>query len=389
MSSPEHERFMRRALDLARRGWGATHPNPLVGALIVEDGEVVAEGFHTKDGEPHAEINALRALGRKPKPGATLYVTLEPCSSPGRTGACTDAIVEAGLTRVVVGATDPNPAHAGQGYEVLRSVDVAVTTGVLAAECADLNMIFNHWMSTGRPLFAAKSGVTLDGKVATRTGDSKWITGEQARADGHRWRRYFPAIAVGAGTIRADDPRLTARLGDTEWCPWRFVFDGLLRTVTEKTMPHVYTDEFRERTIVVTTPHGGLGYVRKLNSLGVKTWVLPSVSPKVNLVDFRKRCAEEKITGVFFEGGAQLISELLQARELEYLFVYHAPVLFADDKSKSILRGLRTETLQDAIRLEQVRHEVHGDDTLMRGFVKYPEKLAIDEAVFNRRLYGE
>ena len=389
MSSPEHERFMRRALDLARRGWGATHPNPLVGALIVEDGEVVAEGFHTKDGEPHAEINALRALGRKPKPGATLYVTLEPCSSPGRTGACTDAIVEAGLTRVVVGATDPNPAHAGQGYEVLRSVDVAVTTGVLAAECADLNLIFNHWMATGRPLFAAKSGVTLDGKVATRTGDSKWITGEQARVDGHRWRRYFPAIAVGAGTIRADDPRLTARLGDTEWCPWRFVFDGLLRTVTEKTMPHVYTDEFRERTIVVTTPHGGLGYVRKLNSLGVKTWVLPSVSPKVNLVDFRKRCAEEKITGVFFEGGAQLISELLQARELEYLFVYHAPVLFADDKSKSILRGLRTETLQDAIRLEQVRHEVHGDDTLMRGFVKYPEKLAIDEAVFNRRLYGE
>ena len=389
MNSPEHERFMRRALDLARRGWGATHPNPLVGALIVEDGTVVAEGFHAKDGEPHAEINALRALGRAPKPGATLYVTLEPCSTSGRTGACTDAIVGAGLTRVVVGATDPNPAHAGQGFEVLRSVDVEVITGVLAAECADLNLIFNHWMTTGRPLFAAKSGVTLDGKVATRTGDSKWITGEQARADGHRWRRYFPAIAVGAGTIRADDPRLTARLGDTEWCPWRFVFDGLLRTVTEKTMPHVYTDEFRERTIVVTTPHGGLGYVRKLNSLGVKTWVLPSVSPKVNLVDFRKRCAEEKITGVFFEGGAQLISELLQARELDYLLVYHAPVLFADDKSKSILRGLRTETLQDAIRLEHVRHEVHGDDTLMRGFVKYPEKLAIDEAVFNRRLYGE
>ena len=389
MNSPEHERLMRRAIELARRGWGATHPNPLVGAVIVEEGEVVAEGFHVRDGEPHAEINALRALGRAPKPGATLYVTLEPCSTPGRTGACTDAIVGAGLTRVVVGATDPNPAHAGQGFEVLRSVDVEVITGVLAAECADLNLIFNHWMATGRPLFAAKSGVTLDGKVATRTGDSKWITGEQARVDGHRWRRYFPAIAVGAGTIRADDPRLTARLGDTEWCPWRFVFDGLLRTVTEKSMPHVYTDEFRERTIVVTTPHGGLGYVRKLNSLGVKTWVLPSVSPKVNLVDFRKRCAEEKITGVFFEGGAQLISELLQARELEYLFVYHAPVLFADDKSKSILRGLRTETLQDAIRLEHVRHEVHGDDTLMRGFVKYPEKLAIDEAVFNRRLYGE
>ena len=139
----------------------------------------------------------------------------------------------------------------------------------------------------------------------------------------------------------------------------------------------------------MTTPHGGLGYVRKLNSLGVKTWVLPSPSPRVNLADFRRRCAAEGITGVFFEGGAQLISELLQARELDYLFVYHAPVFFADDKGKSILRGLRTESLSSALRLEHVRHEVHGDDTLMRGFVKYPDKLFVDEALFNRRLYGE
>ena len=142
-------------------------------------------------------------------------------------------------------------------------------------------------------------------------------------------------------------------------------------------------------SIVVTTPHGGLGYVRKLNALGVKTWVLPASSPKVNFGDFRKRCIEEGITGVFFEGGAQLLSELLQARELEYLLVYHAPVLFADEKGKSILRGLRTETLANAIRLERVRHEAHGDDTLMRGFVKYPEKMFVDEAVFTRKLYGE
>jgi diaminohydroxyphosphoribosylaminopyrimidine deaminase/5-amino-6-(5-phosphoribosylamino)uracil reductase len=264
-----------------------------------------------------------------------------------------------------------------------------VATGVLAEECADLNLIFNHWMGTGRPLFAAKSGVTLDGKVATRTGDSKWITGEAARSDGHRWRRLFPAIAVGAGTVRADNPRLTARMGGAEWCPWRFVFDGLLRTVADKAMPNVYTDEFRERTIVVTTPHGGLGYVRKLNALGVKTWMLPASSPKVNFGDFRRRCTEEGITGVFFEGGAQLLSELLQTRELEYLLVYHSPVLFADEKGKSILRGLRTETLANAIRLERVRHEAHGDDTLMRGFIKYPEKMFVDEAVFTRKLYGE
>jgi len=388
VSHTEHEPFMRRALELARHGWGATHPNPMVGCVIVEEGRIVAQGFHEKAGEGHAEINALKALGRRPKFGATLYVTLEPCCTHGRTPPCTDAIVDAGITRVVAGATDPNPAHAGKGFDVLRAGGVEVAEGVLAEECAELNLIFNHWMTTERPLFAAKAGVTLDGKVATRTGDSKWITGEASRAHAHHWRRYFPAIAVGAGTVKSDDPRLTARTGGAEWCPWRFVFDGLLRTVVDKAMPSLYTDEFRERTIVVTTPHGGMGYVRKLNAMGVKTWVLNSAAPKVNFADFRQRCAQEGITGVFFEGGAQLLSELLQARELDYLFTYHAPVLFADDKGKGVFRGLRTETLAQAIRLERVRHETLGDDSLMRGFVKYPDKMFVDEATFNRATAG-
>jgi diaminohydroxyphosphoribosylaminopyrimidine deaminase / 5-amino-6-(5-phosphoribosylamino)uracil reductase len=388
MSNETHEAFMRRAIALARSVWGTTHPNPMVGAVIVEDGAIVAEGATAPAGGPHAEVNALKALGRKPRPGATMYVTLEPCCTHGRTPPCTDAIIAAGLARVVVGATDPNPAHGGQGYALLREAGIDVTTGVLADECTDLNLIFNHWITTNSPLFAAKSGVTLDGKVATRTGDSKWITGEAARANGHIWRRYFPAIAVGAGTLRADNPRLTARVGGVEWCPWRFVFDGLLRTVTDKSVPGVYTDEFRERTIVVTTPHGGLGYVRKLSAMGVKCWVINSSTPKVNFADFRARCVQEGIPGVFFEGGAQLLSELLQARELDYLFTYHAPVLFADDKGKAIFRGLRTEGLENAIRLERVRHEVHGDDALMRGFIRYPEKMFVDEATFNRKVYG-
>ena len=388
MSSDADEFFMRRALAAAKRGWGDTHPNPLVGAVIVEGNEAVAEGHHARAGEPHAEIEALRALGRKPRAGATMYVTLEPCSSHGRTPPCTNALIEAGFARVVVGATDPNPAHAGRGFTLLRDAGIDVTSGVLADDCADLNLIFNHWITTNGPLFAAKSGVTLDGNVATRTGDSKWITSEAARANGHIWRRYFPAIAVGAGTVRADNPRLTARVNGVEWCPWRFVFDGLLRTVTDKSLPGVYTDEFRDRTIVVTTPHGGLGYVRKLNAMGVKAWVLNSSTPKVSFPDFRARCAQEGIPGVFFEGGAQLLSELLQARELDYLFTYHAPVLFADDKGKAIFRGLRTETLDHAIRLDRVRHEVHGVDALMRGFLKYPEKMFIDEATFNRKTYG-
>lgn len=377
---------MRRAIEQARKAWGRTHPNPLVGSVIVEDGRVVAEGFHAQDGGPHAERAALAALGRAPKPGATLYVTLEPCSTHGRTGACCEAIHLAGIKRVVVGATDPNPAHAGNGFAVLKAAGIDVTSGVLAAECADLNLIFNQWITTGGPLLAAKVGITLDGKIACRTGDSKWITNEASRADVHAWRRYFPGIAVGAMTVIKDNPVLTARLPDGEvWCPLRFVFDGLLRTVSDAHLPKVYTDEHRERTVVVTTPHGGMGYVRKLRDLGVQVWVMENPTQRVNFSDFRHRCAEEKITGVYFEGGAQLISELMRARQLDYLFAYRAPVLFADDKAKAMFMGLRPEKVDQAVRLTDVRHEIFGDDALMRGRMCYPEKLSLDETVFSLR----
>jgi diaminohydroxyphosphoribosylaminopyrimidine deaminase/5-amino-6-(5-phosphoribosylamino)uracil reductase len=378
-----HEHFMRRALALARQGWGTTHPNPMVGAVIVEQGGVVAEGFHARDGEPHAEIMALHNLERLPRPGATLYVTLEPCSTQGRTGACTSAIIAAGLQHVVVGATDPNPVHAGHGFEMLRAAGVEVTEGVLVDDCLDLNLIFNHWITTQTPLLAAKAAVTLDGKIATRANDSEWITGEMARADVHHWRRLFPAIAVGAGTILSDNPSLTSRVGDEVWCPLRLVFDGLLRTVVEKKLPKVYTDEHKHRTIVVTTPHGGLGYMRKLQAMGVQVWNLPSSTMRAPLVDFRRKCAEAGITGVYFEGGAQIISELIQFRQLDYLFVYRAPVLLGDERAKAVFKGLRTEKLTNAVRIENVRHASFGPDQLMRGRVAYPEKLQVDETTFS------
>jgi diaminohydroxyphosphoribosylaminopyrimidine deaminase/5-amino-6-(5-phosphoribosylamino)uracil reductase len=382
MSTAEHEGFMRHALDLARRAWGATHPNPMVGAVIVEEGRIVAEGFHEQDGGPHAERLALLNRGKMPRSGATLYVTLEPCSTHGRTGACTDAIIASGIKRVVVGATDPNPAHAGQGFAVLRAAGVEVVTGVLARECSDLNLIFNHWVAHG-PLIAAKVAATLDGKLACRTGDSRWITNEKSRADVHRWRRLFPGIAVGAMTILKDNPRLTARrAGEPEWCPWRFVFDGLLRTVVDKNLPAVFTDEFRHRTIVVTTPHGGLGYVRKLREMGITVWTFDSPTQRVPFADFRKKCAEERIAGVFVEGGAQLISELVRARQLDYLFAYHAPIILADDKAKTIFTGLRPERIDHALRLADTRHELFDGDMLMHGRMVYPEKILVDETAF-------
>jgi diaminohydroxyphosphoribosylaminopyrimidine deaminase / 5-amino-6-(5-phosphoribosylamino)uracil reductase len=377
---------MRRALDLARSVWGSTHPNPMVGAVIVEDGQIVGEGATAPDGGPHAERLALLARGKAPRPGATMYVTLEPCSTHGRTGACTDAIIASGIKRVVVAATDPFPEHTGRGFDVLRAAGIEVITGVLEREATDLNLIFNHWATSGGPLIAAKSATTLDGKIACRTGESRWITNEAARADVHRWRRLFPGIAVGAMTILKDNPRLTARQpGQPEWSPLRFVFDGLLRTVVDKALPNVFTDEFRDRTIVVTTPHGGLGYVRKLRDMGIKVWTFDSPTQRVSFADFRKKCAEERIAGVLVEGGAQLVSEFLRNRQLDYLFAYRAPMLFADDKAKTILSGLRPEKIEHAIRLEKVVHESFGDDTLMRGRIVYPEKLLIDETVFSQR----
>jgi diaminohydroxyphosphoribosylaminopyrimidine deaminase/5-amino-6-(5-phosphoribosylamino)uracil reductase len=378
-----HERFMRRALELARQGWGTTHPNPMVGAVIVEQGEIVAEGFHSKAGEPHAEVMALHHLGRLPRPDAILYVTMEPCSTEGRTGACTTAILTAGLKQVVAGATDPNPVHAGHGFEVLRAAGVHVTAGILEEDCTDLNLIFNHWIVAQTPLIAAKAAVTLDGKIATRTNDSQWITGEIARADVHRWRRLFPSIAVGAGTVKSDNPSLTSRIEGNVWCPVRFIFDGLLRTVVEKSLPKVYTDEYKDRTIVVTTPHGGLGYVRKLQALGVQVWNIDSPTMRAPLPDFRRLCVEAGIIGVYIEGGAQMISELIRSRQLDYLFVYRAPILLGDDKAKTVFKGLRTEKLANAVRLEGVRHTSFGPDQLMRGRVAYPQKLLVDETTFS------
>ncbi len=387
MSTPgENEIFMRRALEVARGVWGSTHPNPMVGAVIVEEGHIVAEGATGPEGGPHAERHALLARGKTPRPGASLYVTLEPCSTEGRTGACTDAIIASGIKRVVIGATDPNPVHAGRGYDLLRAAGVEVITGVLERECTELNLIFNHWITKGSPMIAAKVASTLDGKIACRTGESQWITNEASRADVHRWRRLFPGIAVGAMTILKDNPRLSARRqGEAEWCPLRFVFDGLLRTVLDKNLPAVFTDEFRDRTIVVTTPHGGLGYVRKLREMGIKVWTFESATQRVPFAEFRKKCTEERIAGVMVEGGAQLISELLRARQLDYLFAYHAPVLLADDKAKTIFSGLRPEKMEHAVRLKDVIHENFEGDFLMRGRVAYPEKLLIDETVFGVR----
>src|SRR5579862_5380532 len=206
--------FMRLALRLARRGYGATSPNPMVGAVLVKNGEIIGHGWHRKAGGPHAEIEALHDAqdqGHSPR-GATLYVTLEPCCTHGRTPPCTDAIIAAGIKRVVAGATDPNPKHAGRGFEILRRAEIKVVHEILTQECTRLNEAFNHWIVHRTPFVIVKAAMTLDGKIATASGESKWITGEKTRAAGMKLRQDSDAILVGVNTILADDPSLTVRI---------------------------------------------------------------------------------------------------------------------------------------------------------------------------------
>ena len=353
---------MLRALELARRAWGDTHPNPMVGAVITEGGSVVAEGFHGAAGGPHAEVAALRALGRRPSADAVLHVTLEPCCTHGRTPPCVDAILASGIRTVVVGARDPNPAHAGKGLDLLRRAGVAVVEGVLEEACTDLNLIFNHWIVHGRPLLALKVAATLDGRMVPPAGTPREVTGAAARADVHRWRRLFPAVAVSADTLLSDNPRLTARDAGPERCPVRFVLDRRFRSAGRAGL-NLFTDHHRERTVVV-------GLSSELRSAdaswfeaeGVRTWAIPG-GPDGFIAAWSERCATEGVTGVMIEGGPRLSSSLLESRSVDMLFAYVAPKL-GGDAGHGPWFGPRPPGLSE------VRVEKLGEDVLFRGSLR-------------------
>lgn len=384
MNQSEKEFFMRAALDEAKKGWGETHPQPMIGAVLVEGGKVVASAFIDRPGSRCPEARLLESLGRKPSAQASLFLTMEPGPSSNRLESGVRSIIDSGVKRVLIGASDPVVEQENKGSDALKEAGLEVERRILIEDCEDLNLIFNHWINHKTPILAAKSATTLDGKIACRTGESKWITGEQARQDVMRWRRLFPAIGVGAGTLIEDDPRLTSRIdGEEEWCGVRFVIDGLLRTAMERFLPSIYTDDFRDNTIVVTTDAAGTGYIRRLETEGVNVWVLPASNMKVPFPEFRKKCYDVGINGIYFEGGSKLTSELLHMRELDYHFNYRAPILLGDDKAKPVYRGMRIEKLSHALRLERVRTETFGDDQLMRGYLSYPSRLDVDETVFS------
>jgi len=359
---------MRRALDLARRGWGRTHPNPMVGAVLVAGGEVLAEGWHPRAGAAHAE---RVALDRWPDPvpaEATLYITLEPCASTGRTPPCTDLILARGVRRVVYAAADEDARHRGRGPRQLREAGVEVVGGVLAGEARDLNLLFHFRAATGRALVAAKWAATLDGRTATRTGASRWITGETAREDVHRWRRYFPAIGAGAGTVMADDPQLTARLpGEPVHCPLRLIFDPSGRLAAHPDR-HVFTDSFADRTVLLCREEAA---DRVLASLpGIRREILPAEGPDRDWLAGVLEAHEAP--GLYLEGGARLHSDFLRRGLVDYLFAYRAPLLFLDEEAPGPASGLAPRTPAEGLRLRDVRQAALGEDQLVRGFLAPP-----------------
>lgn len=293
---------MQRALELAEQGRYTCAPNPMVGCVIVRDGKIVGEGFHYKAGQAHAEVLALQQAGEQAV-GATVYVTLEPCAHVGRTGPCADALIQAKVAEVIVACVDQNPKVSGKGIEKLQSAGISVRVGELAQQAQELNKIFFHYIKTGLPFVIAKWAMSLDGKIATHTHDSKWITSEAARQHAHELRQAMGAVIVGSGTVLADDPQLTVRLDNVLAQPLRIVLDARGRCpISAK----IFSSELPGKTLVVTVESANENWCQQLRNNGVEFLKLPTADHKIDLSLLLKELAQREITSVLVEGGAQV-----------------------------------------------------------------------------------
>lgn len=338
MSNVKDEATMKIALREAAKGTGHTSPNPAVGAVIVVRGKVIGRGWHRRAGLPHAEIEALKKAGNAR--GATIYVTLEPCSTHGRTPPCVDAIIAAGIKRVVIGAMDPNPKHAGRAVKILKKAGIAVTTGVLEEECRLLNNAFNKWIVTKMPYVYAKCGMSLDGRIARAPGEGQWITSPASRQHAQKLRARVDAILIGAGTLRADNPQLTVRGIRGAKQPWRVV---LTRSGKLPRMAHLFTDAYKSKTLV---------YQNK--------------TLRAVLRDLGKK----EITSVLIEGGGDVLGQAFDARLVDEAHFYIAPLLIGGPKIS--VAGLGAGSNAKAARIKNPRYQKIGGDLYVSGEVEYP-----------------
>lgn len=362
-----HEYYMDLALSLAQSAQGQTAPNPMVGAVLVKDGEIVGMGAHLKAGEPHAEVHALRMAGEKAN-GATLYVTLEPCSHHGRTPPCAEAVVQAGIAQVVIAALDPNPLVAGRGMRRLQEAGIDVLFGLKEKDSVRLNEVFNKYITTGLPFVTVKTANTIDGKVATETGSSRWITGVEAREAVHQLRHQHQAILVGINTVIQDNPQLTTRLPQGGKNPVRIIVDSKLRIPLDA---YVVIDG-QAPTWIYTTQEADLHKKEELEEKGVKVFPV-SPGPHVDIPSLLAHLGGEQITSVLVEGGSQINGSFLSNRSIDKLITFIAPKVVGGSHAPTSFGGEGVQRMEDAIELENVQLKQIGQDILIEGYPKWGE----------------
>lgn len=357
---------MRRALTLAARALGRTSPNPAVGAVVVRNGRIVGEGYHRRAGEPHAEVIALRNAGTRAR-GATLYVTLEPCCHlKKRTPPCTEAILASGVARVVAAVRDPNPRVSGRGIGRLRGRGLQTSVGVLGKSAARLNEGYARWITTGRPFVTLKIASTLDGKIATATGESRWITGAPARTFTHRLRNRVDAVMVGLGTVLADDPELTVRGVAGKKDPHRVIVDERLRIpLTARALKR----RKGSTAIVVTTPAAPKARRRRLEQRGVRVVTAKSRAGLVDLSDLMRRLGAMNVTSVLIEGGSELNASAVRSGIVNKVIVMFAPTLLGGRDAIGAIGGRSPARLSDVIRLREESVKRLGRDVIVEGYL--------------------
>jgi diaminohydroxyphosphoribosylaminopyrimidine deaminase/5-amino-6-(5-phosphoribosylamino)uracil reductase len=359
VARPDDTRFMRLAVRLARRGVGRSSPNPPVGAVVVARGRVVGRGYHRRAGGPHAEAEALRAAGARAR-GATVYVTLEPCAHHGRTPPCTEALLAAGVRRVVFGSRDPNPTVAGNGARRLQRAGVAVSGGLLQPACDELIAAFRKHVTTGLPLVTLKLAATLDGRIATATGESRWITAADSRRYVHRLRAAHDAVLVGANTVRHDDPELTCRLRGGR-NPLRVVLDGRLRVPLRA---RVLAPTRTAPTLVVAGRGVSRAKVERVRRRGVEVMLLPDRQGRVSMARLFRTLGSRGIMSVLVEGGADVAAAALAAHAVDRLLCFYAPRLIGGD-GHPMLGPLGVRRLRAAPRLGRVQIRRFASDVLL------------------------
>ena len=358
-----HEHWMKRALLLARKGKGRTSPNPLVGAVLVKRGKVVGEGYHAKAGEAHAEIVALRKAGKEAR-GSTLYVNLEPCTHYGKTPPCAPAVIQAGVRRVVVGMVDPNPVVKGKGISTLRKAGIDVHSGTLEKECKTLNEAFCKYILMKVPFVILKAAATLDGRIATRDGESKWISSEASRRLVHQLRNEVDAVVVGVGTVLRDDPLLTARIrGGRD--PVRIILDSRLRIPEDARVIGTSSS----RTLIATTPLAPKDKIERLDKAGAQVLLIESKNGRVDLRAFLSKMGEMGMMSVLVEGGGRVNGAFLDEGLVDKLLLFLSPRLMGDPQSPGIFQGKGFEHLKDSISVKDVKVKRIGEDILVEGYV--------------------